>query len=113
MTPRRNGTLTVTGKVGADLTVAEARTAAALAVRNALSAVQSLLPSGKSFRPVEMVVYVAAADGFTTLSAVADGASDVIAEELGPENLPARSAIGVYTLPGGAPVEISLTATVR
>ncbi|MBM7458556.1 RidA family protein [Rhodococcus coprophilus] len=113
MTPRRNGTLTVTGKVGADLTVAEARTAAALAVRNALSAVQSVLPSGKSFRPVEMVVYVAAADGFTTLSAVADGASDVIAEELGPENLPARSAIGVYTLPGGAPVEISLTATVR
>ena len=113
MTPRRNGTLTVTGRVGAEVTVADAQNAAGLAVRNALAAVQSVLPSGRSFRPVEMVVYIAAADGFTTLSAVADGASDVIADEFGPANLPARSAIGVYALPGGAPVEIALTATVR
>lgn len=112
MTPRRGGTLVVTGRVGAELTVEDAKAAAAVAVRNALAAVRSVVPSGTSFRPVEMVVYVAAAAGFTALSAVADGASDVIAETLGEENLPARSAIGVYTLPGGAPVEISLTAVI-
>ncbi len=112
MTPRRDGTLTVTGRVGAEVTLPAARTAAAVAVRNALAAVRSALPSGTRFRPIEMVVYVATAEGFTALSAVADGASDVIAETLGEENLPARSAIGVYTLPGGAPVEISLTAVI-
>lgn len=112
MTPRRDGTLVVTGSVGAEVSLEDARSAAALAVRNALAAVRSVLPSGAGFRPVEMVVYVATAAGFTALSAVADGASEVIEAELGPDRLPARSAIGVHTLPGGAPVEIALTAVI-
>ncbi|MGN5236483.1 MULTISPECIES: RidA family protein [unclassified Rhodococcus (in: high G+C Gram-positive bacteria)] len=112
MTPRLDGALTVTGRVGAEVSVEEAFTAAALAARNALVAVRSVLPAGSRLRPAEMVVYVAAAPGFTSLSTVADGASDVIADELGVDNLPARSAIGVYTLPGGASVEVALTAVV-
>ncbi|MFD6856068.1 RidA family protein [Rhodococcus sp. NPDC060090] len=112
MTSRVDGILTVTGRVGAEVTVEEASAAAAVSVRNALAAVRSVLPAGMSFRPVEMVVYVAAAAEFTSLSTVADGASEVIAAELGVESLPARSAIGVYTLPGGAPVEVALTAVV-
>ncbi|UYP19265.1 RidA family protein [Rhodococcus sp. Z13] len=112
MTPRRDGVLVLTGRVGAEVSVEDARSAAALAVGNALAAVRSALPAGRGFRPVEMVVYVATAPGFTALSTVADGASEVIERELGPENLPARSAIGVHTLPGDAPVEIALTAAV-
>lgn len=59
-----------------------------------------------------MVVYIACADGFTELSAVADGASEVVERALGPASLPARSAIGVYLLPGNAPVEVAVTAHV-
>lgn len=112
MTPRRDGALVITGRVGAEVSPEDAQAAAALAVRNALAAVRSALPTGTRFRPVEMVMYVAAAPGFTALSTVADGASEVVEQELGAENLPARSAIGVYSLPGGAPVEIALTAVI-
>lgn len=110
MTPRVDGTLTVTGRVGTEVTVEEASAAAALAARNALTAVRSVVPAGCRFRPAEMVVYVASSADFTALSAVADGASEVIASELGTGNLPARSAVGVYALPGGAPVEVAMTA---
>ncbi|MEV4003899.1 RidA family protein [Actinomadura sp. NPDC049753] len=109
MTPRRDGRLTATGLVGRDLDVPAAREAAALAARNAAAAVADGDP-GRVRRWVRMTVYVACADGFTDLSAVADGASaalDALAPGLG---RPARSAVGVRALPGGAPVEVELTA---
>ena len=64
--------------------------------------------AGRVRRWLRMTVYVACADGFTDLSAVADGASEVL-DGLG-LGRPARSAIGVRALPGGAPVEVELTA---
>ncbi|MEU4828300.1 RidA family protein [Actinomadura citrea] len=109
MTPRRDGRLTLTGLVGRDLDVPAASEAAGLAARNAVAAVADG-DLGRVRRWVRMTVYVACADGFTDLSAVADGASaalDALAPGLG---RPARSAVGVRALPGGAPVEVELTA---
>jgi enamine deaminase RidA (YjgF/YER057c/UK114 family) len=60
-----------------------------------------------------MTVCVCCTDGFTGLSAVADGASETLAARLGEESLPVRTAVGVRTLPGGAPVEVELIAAVR
>ncbi len=108
MTPRVDGRLTVTGLVGRDVDVAEARRAAALAARNAVAACRG--EPGGIRRWVRMTVYVACADGFTELSAVADGASAALAELTPALGRPARSAIGVRALPGGAPVEVELTA---
>lgn len=109
MTPRVDGRLTVTGLVGRDLDVARAREAAALAARNAVAA----MTAGDLDRVrgwLRMTVYVACADGFTELTAVADGASAVLDELTPGLGRPARSAIGVRALPGGAPVEVELTA---
>lgn len=111
MTPRRDGVLVMTGVVGDTLTLADARAAAGLAAANALAAVRSAAP-GAAFRCLRMTVYVACAPGFTALSAVADGASATIKDQLGATALPARSAIGVMALPSGAPVEVELTAAV-
>lgn len=110
MTPRRDGQLQIVGRVGVEVDVAAARDAASVAVRNAVVAARSLLEGGERLRCVEMTVYVACSSEFTALSAVADGASDVLAVEFGSEGLPARSAVGVYALPGGAPVEVALIA---
>jgi enamine deaminase RidA (YjgF/YER057c/UK114 family) len=112
MTPRRDGILAVTGRVGAQVDIDAARLAAALALRNALIAVESVLPAGTAYQCMEMTVYIACAPDFTALSQVADGATGVLVERFGINALPARSAIGVYALPGGAPVEIALTAEV-
>jgi enamine deaminase RidA (YjgF/YER057c/UK114 family) len=112
MTPRRDGRLVLTGAVGGELSLEQGRDAAALAAANALAAARSVLPSGARLRCLQMTVYIVAATAFTDLSAVADGASAVVARTLAPSALPARAAIGVATLPSGAPVEVALIAAV-
>ena len=110
MTPRSGGVLRHRGHVGSDLTVEEARDAAALAVGNALSAALAALPAGQRLdRVLRLVVYVNAAPGFAEHTAVADGASARLRELLGDRGEAARSAIGVASLPGGAAVELELT----
>lgn len=109
MTPRRAGVLQVRGTVGADVDLAAARAAAELAARNAVTAVEELLGGLDGVAGVlRMTVYVAAAPGFEQHSAVADGASAEVVGLLGPRGRAARAAVGVATLPSGAPVEVDL-----
>lgn len=113
MTPRIDGRLAVRGVVGRDLDVPDARTAAGIAARNALSAIAGVAGGlDRIERCLRLSVFVACADGFEDLSAVAEGATVAIAEQIGSELLPVRSAIGVRALPSGAPVEVELTAAV-
>jgi enamine deaminase RidA (YjgF/YER057c/UK114 family) len=67
---------------------------------------------GRVRRCLRLTVFVACTDGFSQLSAVADGASAALGEHVGRDALPVRSALGVRALPGGAPVEVELTAAV-
>ena len=60
---------------------------------------------------VKVTIFVAAAPDFTEPHVVANGASDLFADVFGQPGRHARSAIGVATLPLGAPVEVE--ATVR
>jgi enamine deaminase RidA (YjgF/YER057c/UK114 family) len=114
MTPRRAGTLVVSGVVGRDLDVAAAREAAGLAAGNALTAViEAVGDLSAIVRCLKMTVFIAAVDGFTDHSAVADGASQVLREWLGERGAVARSAIGVASLPSGAPVEVERVAAVQ
>ena len=113
MTPRRGGELVVFGVVGWDLDVAAAREAARIAAGNALTAVVEAVGDLSAIvRCLKMTVFIAAVDGFTAHSAVADGASAVLQERLGARGAVARSAIGVASLPSGAPVEVELLAAV-
>lgn len=113
MTPRLAGELTVVGRVGEDVDLDRARRAAALATANALAAVAAAAGGiGQVERILGMTVWIAAVDGFTAHSAVADGGSEVIAAMVdGPA--PARAAVGVASLPGGSPVEVALVAALR
>jgi enamine deaminase RidA (YjgF/YER057c/UK114 family) len=112
MTPRRYGELVVSGVVGRDLDVGAAREAAGLAAGNAVTAVVEAVGLPAIVRCLKMTVFIAAVDGFTAHSAVADGASTVLRERLGERGIVARSAVGVATLPSGAPVEVELVVAV-
>jgi enamine deaminase RidA (YjgF/YER057c/UK114 family) len=114
MTPRRNGRLLVRGTVGREVDVAAAREAAGIAAGNTLTAIAEALGSLDAVEQcLKLTVFVAAVEGFTEHSAVADGASAVLVERLGERGVVARSAVGVATLPSGAPVEVELLAAVR
>lgn len=108
MTPRIDGLLAFSGRVGEELDVARAGHAAALAAQNALAAAVSVAPAGAELRCLKMTVFIACSAEFTALSQVADAASRTLVATLGERGRPARSAIGVRALPSGAPVEVEL-----
>lgn len=109
MTPRASGRLICRGEVGSQISLEEARQAAALATRNALVAMESEVPQGKQMSAcLSLTVYIRATGNFDDHARVADAASDAICERLGPQAMGARVAVGVASLPGGAPIEVQL-----
>ena len=114
MTPRVDGELVRRGLVGAEVSLDRARELAGLAAANALSAIVDAVGGLENIeRCVRLSVYIAAAAGFTAHTSVADGASERLHAVLGERGAAARSAIGVASLPSGAPLEVELVAAVR
>lgn len=104
----------VAGKVGADLTVDTARSAARLTGLFLLSALRVEIGSLDRVRSVLRVFgMVNCAPGFTSTPAVIDGCSELLVEVFG-ENVGchARSAVGVAELPFNICVEIEMVVAV-
>jgi enamine deaminase RidA (YjgF/YER057c/UK114 family) len=114
MTPRVDGQLRHTGRLGETVSLEDGANAAGIAAGNAVAAIAELLDSSEAIgTALRMTVYVNAADGFTDHSRVADGASARLVELLGEERgAVVRSAVGVASLPGGACVEVELTCSI-
>lgn len=111
MTPRENGVLLYTGKVSAHSPVEEYRDAVRLATSNALTAIQNSFSINEIIsKIVNITVYIAVEEGFTNHSKVADFASEFLFETLGESGIGCRAAVGVYSLPKNAIVEIVLAA---
>ncbi|MBS0248903.1 MAG: RidA family protein [Proteobacteria bacterium] len=114
MTPRERGKLVHEGRVRADTPIGEYQHAAVFACSNALHAARSVVGENERICDVlAMTVYIASATDFTAHSQLADFASDYLAENIGAAGRCARTTIGVASLPGGAPIEIQLTVSVR
>lgn len=110
MTPRVDGVLQFTGKVGRDVSVEDARRAAGIAASNAVAAaVEAVGSIDRIRRALRLTVFVNASEDFTSHPEVANGASDALADLLGERGVVVRSAVGVASLPGGACVEVELT----
>ena len=111
--PLVDGALPLTGKVGAEVTPADAYDLARQCALNALAAIKAEVGSlSKVRRVVKVVGFVASAPTFTGQPAVVNGASDLLGEVFGPAGVHARSAVGVSVLPLDAPVEVELVVEV-
>lgn len=109
-----DGQLLHPGKLGAQVSVEMGQEAAARAALQALSALRDHLGGSldRLQRILQLTVFVAADAEFVEHPKVANGASDVLIEVLGPNGRHARAAIGVVSLPLGASIEITMTAEV-
>ena len=108
MTPRKNGVLMMEGKLGQAANLEDYREAVVQAAKNALTAARNKLNEGEALAQIlSITVYVNAEADFTGQSKLADMASEYFCEELG------RAAVGVASLPGNAPVEISIVAAAQ
>ena len=110
--PMTAGKLSVTGKVGADVTPEEGKALARVCALNALAAVNSLVGIDAITRVVKVVGFVASAPGFIGQPGVVNGASELFGEVFGDAGAHARSAVGVAELPLNAPVEVELIVEV-
>ena len=103
--PIQDGELLSTGKVGAGVSVEQAKELARVCALNALAAVHSLVGIDSVTRVVKVVGFVASAPGFNGQPGVVNGASELFTEGFGEAGAHARSAVGVSELPRDAPVE--------
>ncbi|WP_067885669.1 RidA family protein [Nocardia vaccinii] len=110
--PFVGGELSAVGKVGAEVSLEQARQAAQLCALNALAAVHDLVGLDSVVRIVKVVGFVASAPGFNNQPQVINGASELLGELFGEAGAHARSAVGVFELPANTPVEVELIAEV-
>jgi enamine deaminase RidA (YjgF/YER057c/UK114 family) len=102
------------GKVGGDVTEQVAYATARSCALNILASVRAALGDLDRVRQVVKVVgYVNTAPGFERQFAVIDGASDLFLALWGEQGSHTRSAVGVFELPRGFPVEVEAVFAVE
>ena len=108
--PRIGERVVIAGKLGRDVTVADAREGARIALLRGLAALRDELGGLERVKQIlKLTVYVNCTEDFIDHSAVADGASTLIYELFGPElGHHARTSVGVAQLPRNGCVELDL-----
>ncbi len=108
--PRDGDRVVAKGKLGRDIDIPAARHGARIALLRGLAALRDELGDLARVRQIlQLTVYVNSTEAFTEHSAVADGASALIYDLLGPERgRHARTSVGVAQLPRDGCVELDL-----
>lgn len=112
--PSRDGKLVYRGKVGRELTVEQGADAARITMVNCLASIKAAIGDlDKVTQVLKLLGMVASEEGFGQQPMVINGASDLLVELYGERGKHARSAVGLFMLPGGMPVEIEMIVEVR
>ncbi len=112
--PVVDGKLSAVGKVGSEVSAADAAGLARTCALNAVAAAAAAAGGLDAIRRIVKVTgFVASAPGFNGQPRVINGASELLIEVFGENGRHARSAVGVAELPLNAPVEVELIAEVR
>lgn len=112
--PMADGKLPAVGKVGGEVSAADAAALARTCALNALAAAASVAGGLAQIRRIVKVTgFVASAAGFSGQPQVINGASELFLEVFGEDGKHARSAVGVAELPLNTPVEVELIVEVR
>jgi enamine deaminase RidA (YjgF/YER057c/UK114 family) len=112
--PRNSAGVSVTGKVGQALTIDQAYEAARLCGLNLIANMKSALGSIDRVDTILKVFgMVNAAPNFIEHPKVINGCTDLFVAVFGDDGRPARSAVGMGSLPGNISVEIEAIVLVR
>ena len=104
----------LTGKLGRNVTEAEGAAATRQCTLQLLAALRAEVGDlSRVKRIVRVGGFVNCTEDFTAQSRVVNGASDLLVAVLGERGRHARAAVGVSSLPAGAPVEVELIAEVE
>lgn len=112
--PLKDGALSVTGKVGAEVSAEGAKEEARTCALNVLAAIKAQIGDlDRVTRVVKVNGYVASAPDFTGQPGVINGASELFGTAFGDAGVHARAAVGVAALPMDAAVEVDVIVEFR
>jgi enamine deaminase RidA (YjgF/YER057c/UK114 family) len=112
--PRIDGNVPFTGKVGAEVSVEQARQVAEMCVLKGLSCLKAEIGSlDRIERILKVTGFVQSAPGFSRQSNVLDAASELLERIFGEKGVHARTAIGAAELPSNTPVEIDFIMAIK
>ncbi len=108
--PKQPDGTNVVGRLGENLSLEDGQLAARLCMLNLLANLQDKLGDlNRIKRFVKVLAFVNSADSFVDQPQVVNGGSQLLVDLFGEEaGCPARTAIGVNTLPGGIACEIEV-----
>ena len=113
-TPRKDGKLAFTGKLGTDLSVEEGKEAARLCALSCLAIIREMAGSlDRVERVVKVNGFVNAAPDFTDHPQVINGASELLEQIFGEAGRHARAATGCVSLPGNAACEVEMIVQLK
>ncbi|EPY02759.1 RidA family protein [Magnetospirillum fulvum] len=106
--PLVDGKVTVTGRLGADVSLEDGQKAARQCAINLLAQARAAAGGDldRVIRLVRLGGFVASTPDFTDQPKIVNGASDLMVEVLGDAGRHSRAAVGVASLPLNAAVEI-------
>ncbi len=106
--PLVDGTLLIGGAVGEAVGIADGKAAARVCAINLIAHLKTACGGDleKVIQVVKLTGFVASDGDFTQHPQVVNGASDLFVEVFGDRGRHARAAVGVASLPLGAPVEV-------
>jgi enamine deaminase RidA (YjgF/YER057c/UK114 family) len=114
MLPVVDRKLSITGRLGENLSVEQGREAARIAAMNALAVAQQHLGDlDRVKKLVKLSVLLAATEQFVEHADVADGASNLFVQLFGTENGHVRMVYGVQSLPIGTPVIVEVILEIK
>ncbi len=103
-----------TGKVGAEVTVADGQKAAEAVMLNLLGTLKAELGDlSRISRFVKLLVFVNSTPEFAEHHLVANGATDLLVKVFGDVGRPTRSAVGMASLPFNFAVELEAMVELR
>jgi len=109
MLPVVNRKLSISGRLGGNLSVKEGQEAARIASLNALAAAKQHLGTlDRLNKLVKLTVLIATTEQFVDHATVADGASNLFVQIFGPEAGHVRLVYGVQSLPISAPLIVDV-----
>lgn len=112
--PRLNGEVPYTGKVGTEVTIAQARELAEICLLKGLSCLKAEIGSlDKVEQVLKVTGYVQSAPGFSEQSKILDVVSELLEKIFGEKGRHARTAVGVAELPSNTPIEVDFMIAVK
>ncbi len=107
-------TLAFPGRVGAEVSIEDGKESARLALMATLGNLREALGSlDRIDHFLKLTGYVSTVSGTQMIHHVIGAASELLAEIVGADHLPARSVVGVAELPGGASVAVDAILRLR